>query len=601
MNVEQILQGLNPNTTNINLEFRQLDSINHLVENFARFQRLKYINLQGNNLTQLSNNLAILYIEELDISQNPLDFEIVIKQLQQLSKLTKLNITIKPEEAQIIQENLPQLRFLNNREINPVVFKQKELEQYAIQFEKLIEITKDDRLRNLFDEHVKNVMKDLSLRLSKDLPAFKAKTHVLRAKYALQELNFNMIIEYTQNLDQKVGALFQMVHDDHANIFKELTNIILSQDTINPVSQYIEKLEKQEYLIKQLESDLQEQQQTIQMCQEENQKYLDLIIRHGKANYDSKQGYSNLQQQQQQQALKPTNKKIDTSAIKDKSLQNSLQNEGSLLSTAKLIPLKQLKEQIQEIYDSKAKFDQKCQETKQARETMEQHMYTYLNQKYGLKNIIIEQASTIIQSVKRLSQEDNDICVFGKILRNECDEEFRFVQIQVKQTIAELLRMFLRQKNPLKNMTDIKEMWNQKIQNYLSFDECQEIVNYMYNQEDSQVLLQKLNQIKLQGNKLEYCQFVTSILDFQLFTHEKYLQKFLKLFRQVDTEKKGYLTDVQFRQLMNLTNLNLSEDEIIKFMCILDPFNTQQMTFSSIVSLLSSVGRNQVTLLQKIQ
>lgn len=44
-------------------------------------------------------------------------------------------------------------------------------------------------------------MKDLSLRLSKDLPAFKAKTHVLRAKYALQELNFNMIIEYTQNLD----------------------------------------------------------------------------------------------------------------------------------------------------------------------------------------------------------------------------------------------------------------------------------------------------------------------------------------------------------------------------------------------------------------
>ncbi|CAD8085793.1 unnamed protein product [Paramecium sonneborni] len=599
MNVEQILQGLNPNTTNINLEFRQLDSINNLVENFARFQRLKYINLQGNQLTQLSNNLAILFIEELDISQNPLDFDIVIKQLQQLSKLTKLHMTIKPEEVQIIQENLPQLRFLNNREINPVVFKQKDLEQYAIQFEKLIEISKDDRLRNLFDEHVKNVMKDLSLRLSKDLPIFKAKTHLLRAKYALQELNFNMIIEYTQNLDQKMSAILQMVHDDHANIFKELTNIILSQDSINPVSQYIEKLEKQELLIKQLESDLQEQQQTIQMCQEENQKYLDLIIRHGKTNYDSKQPQQNYQQQQQ--ALKPNNKKIDTSVIKEKSLQNSQLNEGSQLSTAKLIPLKLLKEQIQEIYDSKTKYDLKCQETKQARETMEQYMYTYLNQKYGLKNIIIEQASTIIQSVKRLSQEDNDICVFGKILRNECDEEFRFVQIQVKQTISELLRMFLRQKNPLKNMTDIKEMWNQKMQNYLSLDECQEIVNYMYNQEDSQVLLQKLSQIKLQGNKLEYCQFVMQILDFQLFTHEKYLQKFLKLFRQVDIEKKGYLSDVQFRQLMNTTNLNLCEEEINKFMCILDPFNNQQMTFSSIVSLLSSVGRNQVTLLQKIQ
>ena len=35
----------------------------------------------------------------------------------------------------------------------------------------------------------------------------------------------------------------------------------------------------------------------------------------------------------------------------------------------------------------------------------------------------------------KYSKDDNDIAVFGKILRNECDEEFRFVQIQVKNTI----------------------------------------------------------------------------------------------------------------------------------------------------------------------
>lgn len=55
-------------------------------------------------------------------------------------------------------------------------------------------------------------------------------------------------------------------------------------------------------------------------------------------------------------------------------------------------------------------------------------MYTFLNQKYGLKNLIIEWATSIINALKKYAAEDNDVAVFGKILRNECDEEFRFVQ-----------------------------------------------------------------------------------------------------------------------------------------------------------------------------
>ena len=72
---------------------------------------------------------------------------------------------------------------------------------------------------------------------------------------------------------------------------------------------------------------------------------------------------------------------------------------------------------------------------------MEQHMYTFLNQKYGLKNLIIEWATALINGIKKFSSEDNDVAVFGKILRNECDEEFRFVQAQVKETISELLKV----------------------------------------------------------------------------------------------------------------------------------------------------------------
>ena len=44
------------------------------------------------------------------------------------------------------------------------------------------------------------------------------------------------------------------------------------------------------------------------------------------------------------------------------------------------------------------------------------------------KNLIIEWATAIINGIKTFSSKDNDIAVFGKILRNESDEEFRFVQ-----------------------------------------------------------------------------------------------------------------------------------------------------------------------------
>jgi hypothetical protein len=55
-------------------------------------------------------------------------------------------------------------------------------------------------------------------------------------------------------------------------------------------------------------------------------------------------------------------------------------------------------------------------------------MYTYLNQRYGLKNLIIEWAAAIIAGIKKFSKDDHEVALFGKILRNECDEEFRFIQ-----------------------------------------------------------------------------------------------------------------------------------------------------------------------------
>lgn len=82
-------------------------------------------------------------------------------------------------------------------------------------------------------------------------------------------------------------------------------------------------------------------------------------------------------------------------------------------------------------------------------------MYTYLNQKYGLKNLIIEWAAAIINGIKTYLREDHDVTLFGKILKNECDEEFRFIQAHVKDTLSSLLRVLLKERHGFKNETDI--------------------------------------------------------------------------------------------------------------------------------------------------
>ena len=88
---------------------------------------------------------------------------------------------------------------------------------------------------------------------------------------------------------------------------------------------------------------------------------------------------------------------------------------------------KQLKDTIVDIYAQKVKFDKKCLDNGVSKETLEQYMYTYLNQKYGLKNLIIEWAAAIINAVKTYIKDDHDVALFAKILKNECDEDFRII------------------------------------------------------------------------------------------------------------------------------------------------------------------------------
>ena len=168
----------------------------------------------------------------------------------------------------------------------------------------------------------------------------------------------------------------------------------------------------------------------------------------------------------------------------------------------KILSLKIVKDIISEIYTSKATFDKKCIESGKPRETLEQHMYTFLNQKYGLKNLIIEWASSIIYAIKTYSNEDAEVYLFGKILRNELDEESRFILIKLQENISQLLEFYLKSKNPLKSQSEIQKSLNEKKNGILTEEEWKGIIFYLYNEDEGNILEKKII-LFIQKNKLK--------------------------------------------------------------------------------------------------
>ena len=91
--------------------------------------------------------------------------------------------------------------------------------------------------------------------------------------------------------------------------------------------------------------------------------------------------------------------------------------------------------------------------------------------------------------------------------------------------------------------------------------------------------------------RIKYFYFQKIILDFQLKSHENFLNNFIDRFRIVDSDQNGIVDEDEFRKLIK--QIDSSQDMGIKIdylLDILDPFSNNIITFSSIVTLLSSVG-----------
>ena len=308
------------------------------------------------------------------------------------------------------------------------------------------------------------------------------------------------------------------------------------------------------------------------------------------------------------------------------------------------ITLKTMKEIINEIYNSKVIYDKKCKDNKLPIETMEQHMYTFLNKKYGLKNLVIDWARNIINGIKEYSKIDSTVLLFGKIMRNEQEEDSRFIIQKLINSISDLLLCYIKSNNPLKSIKEINKMvkdkknselfeeeWKGIIYNIYEESEAKEIENkienyinkkfqlkkeevlkkyqlsrknnnndYIYDisgKNDKQLNINSNNKIsrmekyylltQTAENTILYNDFLKIVLNYHIKFRDKQLKNFVILFKRIDTDKNGILNEEEFSELVRsfqIYNEDEIDDKIFNFLSRIDVFDNQKITFSECIT-----------------
>ena len=623
-------------------------------------------NLCQNNLTTLPENLKSLQnLISLDLRKNNFkDINEIIEFVSQYKYLSDLKLDFSnSSQVQTLLNKIHNLLYINGKSteeyITPIDINKNVVDEIAIekklnefndlfvifqnnfQNENKEELSKDlyERFQNLINEEANKINENNN---GKNLPNYCLANNIIKSEVNLIIFFINSFFEHSELLNMEnakkdiskkindilnllFGTLMKIIDElkikiDSTNKIKNKTiellleylndNNIYNKNNINEEYDSLKKLYKKEKELFTLK---------IEKLQKENKLITDSLIKKG---IDLSSSLNNL----------------NNSNISKKSIGENNKNEIGIdatflgLAGAKILSKKQMHDFIDEIYDSKMEYDKVCSENHLKKESMEHYMYKFLNNKYGLKNLVIEWSSSIITGIKMYSSTDSDINLFSKILKNKIEEGQKLVIIKLKSTIKELYDMYIKNKsrlNPNKGKSKLNEKEIENILNsfneniLLNEDEWKNIIKSIYNEDEYKILIkyiinkisdkndiEKKNYIKNLMSKKKsqvtredfdfankkklplkicYKEFVNILTGYQITYREKYLSNLHKLFIKCDEECVGVLNENGFKKLLNSIDFiqKLGNDYSKKLLYKIDPHSYNNITFTEIVNLFS--------------
>ena len=144
----------------------------------------------------------------------------------------------------------------------------------------------------------------------------------------------------------------------------------------------------------------------------------------------------------------------------------------------------QMKTFIHSMYTKKKSHDTVCRQGHLPLETMEQYLYTYCTQQFGIKSLVLDYIQAVLKGTLSFSKQDVNIKIFRHLLKNEIDESFLKIKIRLEKTIATLLRSYLRNKYPVQHEAVIDAHASEQMDSDIEETAWNAILNYIYTPAD---------------------------------------------------------------------------------------------------------------------
>ena len=621
--------------TDVNLSGKGLDtsSIEDILSKVVDKATAVSIDLSNNLLSQLPRESILSQfenVEHIDITKNPISvsYTKVCLHLIALKRLTSLNVEISNEEdLAIVLNTLPQLKLLNGEEIkeeNRICpsFENEKAKMFRY-INRIINYIKHDivsleNFNNDFEYILKSNIESLNYHMTQSQLNYSIAIH--NANSELYLFFYSFIVENIL-LSQSQRMKMVLTDKDFQKMLKEIKNNITynndmmyllscsTSDSIEKCVDYFKSvLNEKDKEIERLNTEAKEKEITYSKIEKENKKYMN----------ENMFLYENIHKAKEENETVLTkifakvNEICDTMPTEVNSnltrnsyipiqtapttLQTSPNNKRRYVNSGNSIKVKVVKdindkqislfsllEIINEVYKSKDIQDKKNLTNKDPQETLEQHLYTYLNHKYGLKNLIVEKAYRIIMGIKKYSQNNSRVCLFGKIMRNEIDEG----SIEIINKLQSSLYDLICYSKELSSFDTTTFIVDKELIEYIS--KC------LYSKSKSETELFS-KKIKEKGNNITYAQLFDTILEVHIITRSYYLKNFKTLFNRFDTDNNGILNRIQAKGLLSAimrqvnTKAKLSDDDIMLYVVNqIDTDKTNVLTFSNFVKFLESI------------
>lgn len=637
----QNLLKLKPEAEKLNLSFLQIESLDDIIYELFHFERLKEIDLSCNRLRKLPIDMSVLKtVERVDLTNNLFDnVEQALTALNTMPALKELNINYDPKQLKYeFRHYLPRVEVVNGEVKkaggtvgfkNPIVRQT----QAGIEIEKpktLNEAVNDcfmiyeDELISLrlFHQNVSAIIKDsagsaknqskhflekvqsfdaliksaydfnagVEQRLRDKSISKKIDTYFLKKTYL-----FNLFKEYNALIREKspkVAAtneqLFQLIDLFLTNVeskygrFDEAFEAPAAEEPapVEPTGPSENPGDTERTLLK---LKLAELESEIEDLRKENDEMFRFLI--------------NSSKKEVIEFARRMNKNTYENALETRRMdQTGASGRPNSLLFMKSYTQRQINDLILDILTSKRAYDERAGASKPVPDTLEAYLFVYFQQKYGLKDLIFVEVSSVVEKIKSFAGKSVEIETFRRILKNEIDELFFWHLQNLKTDFRTKLEEYYKEKVKRSATASEASAWaGNKVAGGLTRDEADHLLGVSYKGTELKNI-RKAFKVHFDENaerkgaeeSVAYPVFFEFVLGFELNKHSEQLTPVSEFFAKQDENKQGFITRKQFLNFLDafaLRNIAINPEQIL---AQADPNGLNKITFSKFVEVVST-------------